>query len=578
MQKAVGDFIYKDKVKFFIPFYQRGYRWEKEHIEALLNDLWDFYEKILMEEEGYKYYSLQPLVVKYDKNKTHYRVVDGQQRLTTIFLLLSAIEDKLEIKIKKFDLEYERDGSEEFLKNIKNKSKEDAKDNIDFYYIYEGFNVIKNWLDNKSEPDLFEFKNFITRDSLYKKNIDIKKNIRFMWYEIDYEENKTNEDDKKNKIDNKEFDVFIRLNIGKIPLTNAELIKSYLLQTIKNKDYRREIANEWDNIEYSLAKNEFFGFLTTKNYKTKIELLFQILLNLNNYKNYELYEKFINEFSDEEKVLSAWKKLKNIFYTLNFWYENREFYHLIGYLISSGEDIVNIYNLYENSKDKEDFKFKLKEKIKKTLTNDDIKNFIDSIDELSYSNSTNDKKFLMKVFLLFNVLTLINSSKDSYIKFSFYRFNKENWSIEHITPQTDKKLDFSLIKKELVNIKDKLNNKKLNKILSKNKIDEKDIKELEKIFSDDKILSDRDNIRNLTLLSFRNNSSLKNNFFPLKRNLIINMDKRGEFIPIVTKNLFLKYYSDIDGNPEKWTYEDGEKYINSLKKEFEKFFIGEDDE
>ena len=568
LQKAVGDFIYKEKVKFFIPFYQRGYKWEKEHIKALLNDLWDFYEKILMEEDGYKYYSLQPLVVKKDKEKSsneikYYRVVDGQQRLTTIYLILAAIEAKLAMPIKKFDLEYEREGSEEFLKNIKEKTKEDARQNIDFYYMYNGYEIINNWLNDKSEPDLFEFKNFITRDSLYKNNKDIKKNIRFIWYEIDEKEN--------------EFDVFIRLNIGKIPLTNAELIKSYLLQSIKNKDYRKEISNEWDNIEYSLAENEFFGFLSNKNYNTRIELLFQILLRINNYKNYELYENFLSNFTDEEKIVKAWKNIKNIFYTLKFWYEDREFYHLIGYLISSSKNMVEIYELYDKSSDKDDFKLKIKKMIKTTLTQEGITDFIDSISELSYASSY-DKKLLTKIFLLFNILTLINSSKESYIKFSFYRFNKEKWSIEHITPKTDKHLNLNSIKNELEEIKDKLNNQVLNEILSKNELEDEDKKKLEEIFSDNQILADKDNIKNLALLSFGNNSSLKNNFFPVKRNAIIQMDKRGDFIPIVTKNLFLKYYTDIDSAPEKWNFKDGENYVNALKNELKRFFIGENNE
>ena len=350
--------------------------------------------------------------------------------------------------------------------------------------------------------------------------------------------------------------MFIRLNIGKIPLTNAELIKSFVIQKTP-KEYRKELSNEWDNIEYALEENEFFGFLTKKPYNTKIELLFEIFIGLYDYKNYQLYEIFIENYGEKD-TKEIWQKIKNIFYTLKFWYEDREFYHLIGYLISSDNNIVEIYQIYEKSKDKNDFKIQLKNQIKQNLSIS-----LEEIDKLSYKYSS-DKKLLTKLFLLFNVITLINSSKDSYIKFSFYHFNNENWSIEHITPQTDKKLDLQAIKNDLEKIKDDLNNKELNKILSKSKLDNDDIKVLEKLFSDEQINSDKDNIKNLTLLSFKNNSSLKNNFFPAKRKMIIKMDKKGEFIPIVTKNLFLKYYSGIDGNPEKWTYEDGEKYINEL--------------
>jgi hypothetical protein len=505
------------------------------------------------------------LVVKYDKEKQHYRVVDGQQRLTTIYLILSAMEEILNEKIEKFELEYERKGSKEFLENIKLKSEKD-NDNIDFIYMLNAYKTIKDWIEKKeiSKSNLKKFRDFILSDSDFdEEKKDLNENIRFIWYEIDENEN--------------EFDVFIRLNIGKIPLTNAELIKSFIIQKT-DKAYRKELANEWDNIEYVLEDNEFFGFLTTKNYNTRIELIFQILMNLESYKNYKLYEKFIKEYESKD-TKEIWKQIKNIFYTLKFWYEEREFYHLIGYLITIGKNITQIFEIYNNSKNKEDFKIKLKNEILKTLTSD-LNEFLEDINELSYG----DKK-LLKVLLLFNIVSLINSSKDSFIKFSFYRFNKEKWSIEHITPQTDKKLDDKAIKEGILEIRDSLlknlsneNKDKLENILKKSIFENDDIKELEKMFSDEKINSDKDNIRNLTLLSFKGNSSLKNNFFPVKRKMIIKMDKEGKFIPIATKNLFLKYYSDFDKNPQKWSFEDGENYVNAIKESFKKFFEGIENE
>jgi hypothetical protein len=522
-----------------------------------------------------RYYPLQPLVVKEtvdDNGKKIYRVVDGQQRLTTIYLILQAINELVGDTDKDiYQIEYARKGSKEFLENIKDKTEEDAKENIDFKYMHDAYQNIKQWFSEKNytKPLLRSFKELILRDT---RTIEINrdaKNIRFIWYEIE------NED---------EFDVFIRLNIGKIPLTNAELIKSYLIQ--QEKEYRRELSNEWDNIEYELADNEFFGFLTTEKFNTRIELLFQILLGMDKYKNYELYERFVDKYDQAIKegnitAKDLWKQLKNIFYTLKYWYEDRELYHLIGYLISSDKTIVEIFKAYKESSNKKDFKNKLKNLIKETLIGsldredgNTIEDFINEIDEMNYSR---DRKKLEKVFLLFNILTLINSSKDSYIKFSFYKYHDQRWSIEHITPQTDKKMHYEVIRNDLSKIKDKLHNPVLNNILvmPDEEFKEKGLKKLETIFSDEKIAADKDNIRNLTLLSFGSNSSLKNNFFPVKRNLIIEMDKNGAFIPIVTKNLFLKYYTDIDGNPEKWTYDDGENYLKALKKTLSDYLLSD---
>ena len=70
--KLVG----KIEGEFYVPDYQRGYRWNDE-VTMLLNDIDEI-------PEG-KNYSLQPIVVKKIDEKK-YELIDGQQRLTTIFL------------------------------------------------------------------------------------------------------------------------------------------------------------------------------------------------------------------------------------------------------------------------------------------------------------------------------------------------------------------------------------------------------------------------------------------------------------------------------------------------------------
>ena len=71
--------------KFYIPKYQRGYRWDQQQVIDLLNDIHDFSQRKPTDEE---LYCLQPLVVT-QKEDNCYEVIDGQQRLTTIKILLS---------------------------------------------------------------------------------------------------------------------------------------------------------------------------------------------------------------------------------------------------------------------------------------------------------------------------------------------------------------------------------------------------------------------------------------------------------------------------------------------------------
>lgn len=75
--------------KFRVPAYQRGYRWTKKEVTDLLEDLWEFHQS---EPKKQQFYCLQPIVIQ--KNGEFYDVLDGQQRLTTLYLLLSYLDDR----------------------------------------------------------------------------------------------------------------------------------------------------------------------------------------------------------------------------------------------------------------------------------------------------------------------------------------------------------------------------------------------------------------------------------------------------------------------------------------------------
>ena len=110
---------------FYVPNYQRGYRWTSSQVVALLNDIWDSSER---KEDTY---CLQPIVIM--GCLRGYELIDGQQRFTTILILLNYIKRRgLPIDIK-FELDYAtRSKTKEFLENVNEK---EAQGNIDFYHI-----------------------------------------------------------------------------------------------------------------------------------------------------------------------------------------------------------------------------------------------------------------------------------------------------------------------------------------------------------------------------------------------------------------------------------------------------------
>ena len=90
--KSVSELLKKN---FFIPSYQRGYRWTKQQVKDLLNDVNEFQPEKNKDTNEETWYCLQPLVVsemdsnrkkecQLPENEYWYEVVDGQQRLTTI--------------------------------------------------------------------------------------------------------------------------------------------------------------------------------------------------------------------------------------------------------------------------------------------------------------------------------------------------------------------------------------------------------------------------------------------------------------------------------------------------------------
>ena len=86
-----------------------------------------------------------------------------------------------------------------------------------------------------------------------------------------------------------------------------------------------------------------------------------------------------------------------------------------------------------------------------------------------------------------------------------------------------------------------------------------------KIMIDDQDkLEDKDSIGNLALLNSDINRSYGNAFFPTKRRLIIEADMAGAFIPLGTKNVFLKYYSKDVNKHTRWTQKDINSYSEFL--------------
>jgi len=111
--------------------------------------------------------------------------------------------------------------------------------------------------------------------------------------------------------------------------------------------------------------------------------------------------------------------------------------------------------------------------------------------------------------------------------------------------------------------------KKLIKILDSEKINDEDFNKiyqnLLEHFKETSAPENIDSISNLALLDSGTNRSYKNVMFPIKRKRIIQNDMSGIFVPICTKNLFLKYYTKKMGEVMYWNDNDATDYLNAIK-------------
>lgn len=547
---------------FNIPAYQRGYRWEKTQVKTLLNDLYQCMEANGQEKE----YCLQPVVVQ-KRDESQYNLIDGQQRLTTIYILLRYARHYFPFFKTNFSFEYEtRKDTQVFLDKM---DPQLAQTNIDFFHIYQAYTTIKDWLEETFPADTN--KQYFALSNLYKY---INEKVKVIWYEVGSEVDP--------------IALFTRLNVGKIQLTNAELIRAlFLSDTPDGMENRKkyEMANQWDEIERQLRDDDdaFWAFFTrksVKDYPTRIDILFDLMFHKQDTEKDPLFTFFkMEERLKRSDKDSVWQEVVNSFLQLKGWYKDNVYYHKIGYLIASGS--LTMADLFDEArgKCKSEFNKRLDELIAESITW--CTNDKDSYWDLDYHKDYNR---ICRILLLFNVLSTLGNGSQQ--RFLFNKYNNEEWSIEHIHAQNSeglKTVDLQLewLQLHLPSLKaihrDEPDNEliktveqAIDSIRHNSSLVRSDFNDIfRRVVSDMSETTDTDYINtlpNLALLSCGHNTCLSNSTFDVKRNLIINMDKRGEYIPYCTKMTFLKYYDNSsDVQVHFWGQKDREAYLQAIQ-------------
>ena len=546
---------------FIVEAYQRGYRWDEE-IEILLNDL-----KNIKKSENY---CLQPIVVKQLESNT-FELIDGQQRLTSLFIIQKYLRCYIATREIKYSLNYKtRKSSKDFLDGLDFNQLPEPNNasNLDELFIIKAAKRVKEWF----EKQYLEINDRV--NACYYLSSELDKRIFVIWYQVD-----SSEDSR---------DLFTRLNIGKIPLTNAELIKALFLSRNNGIDDKKqlEIASDWDYMEKELHSKRFWAFITNKpeeEYSTRIELLFDLIADkFSNTKHKEQFFTFFyfaKQISEKKRTKEElWEKVRGDFEHLKEWYGNRDLYHKIGYLIAINEIKLEDFILQSEVKTKSEIAEALDKKIKASLNFDDK-----AYEELSYDNDGDCKK-IERILLLFNIETTRGISDESQV-FPFEKHKGKAWSLEHIHAQQSEGLntieacqEWLILRKstieeldskehkheDLINeMQSASEDKNLNIASTFNELFEKVVN----VLSEGKESEYKHQLSNMALLSIGDNAALSNSTFSVKRDLIIKMDKDGNYIPICTRRVFLKYYTPSkDNNLFFWGEKDRKAYIAEMNK------------
>lgn len=471
-RRAIPELLNK---KYYIPEYQRGYRWEDKQVLNLLDDLDTFFSG---DTKG-QFYCLQPIVVKEVTidNEKWLEVIDGQQRLTTILILMKVFD---QLNAPKFGLPKThsytiRYATRPSIQNIfdtisitsepsTNKAVIDESKNqwpgmIDSLYIYNAAKTILNWFMDE-QPRIFRYGQYF-----YNTVNSGDKSVQVVWYE-------TNEDKDPH-------DIFNRMNSLKVGLSCSELIRSIFLSSctkfnlgtfdglsdslkleVEKERFQQKqssINEKWDEIEQQMRDESFQSFLTSRNIKSRnaIDLLFDLVsgkyasnkpFNSNLNKEDELYTYlYIKNMVDVDgDAWTTWLSILNVYEKLLFWYHDRDLYHRIGFLntiAATGHEDDAVYTLLAERKGKIALRNKVVSMIKEAMIlpeNKETHRPIEKLSQLSYDNNIH-YNYIKRLLILYNVETSRIQTSSEFFDFDKFRYTADKkhkiWTLEHIHAQ-----------------------------------------------------------------------------------------------------------------------------------------------
>jgi len=345
-KQTIEEFLLNARTKtFLIPEYQRPYSWISEQIDTLFNDIWDFTcNEGGSDREGTYFLGS---IVSYENDKREQEIIDGQQRITSIFLLLRAIYTKLNgVDEKTEKAKYFINKIEPLIwKTHKLTGKVDYSSVLlNSKVISETENEVLNTILETGKIDEESEDNYSKNYNQIFKLIEEKSvENALMIYEFIYA--------LLNQVvilpitaDSQEtaLTIFSTLNDRGLPLSDADIFKAKIYNHLKDKDEKEEFIEKWKELEED-----------TQNTSESIQQLFYYYMfylraeendknsttpGLRKYYSANKFKKLleVNILDNLRKILNLWEVITDSKKTIEneSWSENKDILKVLNILTS----------------------------------------------------------------------------------------------------------------------------------------------------------------------------------------------------------------------------------------------------
>ena len=485
--KTISQFR-QESARFTIDVYQRGFRWTQTEVRDLLNDIREF---SLSHPAESAFYCLQPIAVAPAEDGSAWKVIDGQQRLTTLFLFYCCYfwlaPPGERYNLLPFSLSYVGKPRLQACLNALTETEyvsarriaagmAEYENDIDCHYLLQAYQCIGDWLQ-------FILRSSHTREGLRTLKETFDTRVKLIWQEVPGRDAAS------------EAALFAKLNTGKIPLTNAELVKALLLERRNDNGecafhssdriaLRSRIAAQWDEMEAAFREPRFLSFLTGgqaaapafgRNVSAAsdgLDLLLQVIaLDLNRSVLTDAEKEYPDEspwtvpeaangerfsfyvISNYLRLLQRrnrdgrlrgtgpteviWERIREVHRMFRNWYENPFRYHRIGFLLLTSPRPLPELLLELGRCDGHRLDEMLPRMIADEVFGTEAYSAVTCREWITGLTYPKDAQKIRQVLLLYNLAYLEAGDKDARFPFEQYRNPQLNWDLEHINAVAD---------------------------------------------------------------------------------------------------------------------------------------------